>query len=159
MHTERNFTVSGDWDLPLAGSGQKNKISSESKCKVPVQGSNLGRSWTHLLLWTYWMYRYIWNNFLRTKPRNWLRDPFTLGKQEGNQSKQVGNAETQSHYKPHPQTKWEATENPELQPEEQRVQTPHRAPPLFRQVPERQPPRHLLWRPGGQGCGKLRKSS
>lgn len=46
--------------------------------------------------------------------------PFTSGKQEGSQSKQVGKAETQSH----PHTKEEGTQNPELQPEKRRVHTP-----------------------------------
>lgn len=46
--------------------------------------------------------------------------PFTSGKQEGNQSKQVGKSETQSH----PHTKEKGTQNPELQPEKRRVHTP-----------------------------------
>lgn len=50
--------------------------------------------------------------------------PFTSGKQEGNQSKQVGKVETQSHSKSHPHTKEEGTQNPELQPEKRRVHTP-----------------------------------
>ena len=43
--------------------------------------------------------------------------PFTSGKQEGNQSKQVGKSETQSH----PHTKEKGTQNPELLPEEGQV--------------------------------------
>lgn len=68
---------------------------------IPQQDDNLGRSWLHLQ-WTNWVYSYIWNNFLFQRPKGWLSDDYTLGKQEENHIKQEGEAGTQPRHKPHP---------------------------------------------------------
>lgn len=59
------------------------------------------KSWTPLLPQTHQIYGYIWNNYSWKTPKIYLNSSFTWNN-KGATSRQVGEAETGSHHKPHP---------------------------------------------------------
>lgn len=75
----------------LWGDGRKN-------CQVPGQGGVVVRgSWTHLLQRTYWMYSYLWDNFLHTKN---LKTVWATPARRTNQRSSTGQrSATPSHFK------------------------------------------------------------
>ena len=70
---------------------------------VPVQDGSLGRCWIHFLPHTHWISSYVWNCFLwgKSSKTSW-GTPTHQENMKKPTWKQVGQAGTQSHHRPHP---------------------------------------------------------